>query len=217
MMRTDFDMHVSGLKEFVAGLGTLGEDLPRVLEASATRSIRGVVLPAMRRQMSADFKDKGSHRPPRNDDGSVSKPKRGRGGPAERNVTVRKLRKRTGEVVALIAGPRAWYAHFPITGTRPHVIQARGLGGFAASGSVVRSLNRLARGDYRTGSRAFNRALVFRGIYTTKVMHPGTKGTDSIRKAVQSVAHLMNARYVSDLQAAYEKHLAGPTRRARPN
>lgn len=215
-MRTDFDMQVSGLKEFVTGLHTLGEALPKVLESSASRSIRGVVIPAMKRQMSADFKREGSHKPPRNDDGTVSKPKRGRSGPAERNVTVRKLRRRQGEVVALAAGARAWYAHFPIAGTRPHVIQARGIRGALASGASVRAINRLQSGGLRTGSRSANRALLISGVYTTRVMHPGSRGTDSIRKAVHGVAEQMNTRYVADLQTAYDRHLAGPTRRARP-
>lgn len=227
MSRTDFDMEVSGLKEMVTGLRTLqGPELPKVIEASAGRTMRAVVVPAMRRQMSADFKDKGSHREPKKADGSGerAKPRPGRSGPAERNVTVRKLRKRSGEIVALKAGPRAWYAHFPIAGTKAHVIRARGAFGEATS-SDVRKINRLARGEYRFTTRdlqggkvskAYMRALVINGLYRQQVSHPGSRGTNSIQKAVQGVTPQLNARYAGDLQAAYEKHLAGPTRRARP-
>lgn len=215
MPRTDFDMQVAGLKELVVGLQTMqGPELGKVIADSARRTARSVAVPAMRRQMQADFKRPGSHRPPKKKDGSGerSTPKPGQGGPAERNVTVRSLRKRSGELVALSVGPRAWYAHWPIAGTRPHVIRASGVGG-RASNAEVRRFNRLGG---RASVEGISQALAFSGRYRTQVHHPGVRGTDSIRKAVVGIAPTMNARYVTDLQAAYDKHIAGPTRRAKP-
>jgi len=139
--RTDFDMQVSGLKEFIAGLRTLqGPELRRVVDRSLTTTMRRVVVPEMKRQMSADFKDKGSHR-------SSVTPARGQGGPAERNVTVRTVRKRAGELTAKSAGPRAWWSHFPIAGTRPHSLAARRQGRKAYSVLPY-------RGDAVVGRRA---------------------------------------------------------------
>lgn len=193
--RVDFDIKVAGLEELVQGLKDLqGQALAKVIADSLRRSARGVVVPAMRRQMAADFKRTGSHQ-------SKVKPARGQAGPAERNVTVRTVRRRSGEVVALSIGPRAWYSHFPIGGTKPHVITARGL-----SARQVRQLNR--------GTAP--RALVIGSRFLAKVNHPGSRGTDSVTKAARGVTDQLNARYVSDLQKAYDKHLAGPTRRARP-
>lgn len=218
---TRFDMEVSGLKELVAGLRTMqGPELVKTIEDSASRTIRGVAVPAMKRQMAADFKNLGSHKEPRRKDGSGerSKPKPGRQGPAERNVRIRRLRKRGNEIVAIAAGPRAWYAHYPIGGTRPHVIAASGLGGVATS-SIVRSMNR----DY-TGKRLITkdgqltrsgRALLIGNLYATRVQHPGSTGTNSIQKAIRGIEPQMNARYATDLQKAYDRRIAGPTRRAK--
>lgn len=219
--RTDFDMQVSGLHELVAGLRTMrGPEQVKVIESSAARSMRAVVIPSMRAQMRSDFKVLGSHREPRRQDGTLSKPKPGRAGPAESNIRVKKLPKRGNEIVALSAGPRAWYAHMPIGGTRPHVISASGLGG-EASRSQVRTINRsltgqrLTRRDGYTLTRT-GRALLIRGAFASRVEHPGSAGTNSIQKAVRGIEPQMNARYAADLQTAYDKHIAGPTRRARP-
>lgn len=232
--RTDFDMQVSGLKEFIAGLRTLqGPELRRVVDRSLTTTMRRVVVPEMKRQMSADFKDKGSHR-------SSVTPARGQGGPAERNVTVRTVRKRAGELTAKSAGPRAWWSHFPIAGTRPHSLAARRQGrkaysvlpyrgdavvGRRARRSMGFTLNKATPdGGTRTVGLGAIRIVGSRGPAQTRgsvrvnagLRSPGTRGTNSVQKAVQRVVGRVNARYVADLGAAYQKHLVQPTRRAKP-
>jgi hypothetical protein len=195
--RTDFDLQVAGLKELIVGLRELqGPELGKVIDRSLTTTMRRVVVPEMKRQMAADFKRPGSHRPKEG-----LKVKRGQSGPTARNVTVRSVRKRSGELVAKSAGPRSWYSHFPIGGTRAHVITAAGLD--------ARSVRQLNRG---TASRALRIA----GAFAARVEHPGSRGTNSIAKAVQAVVPRLNARYRSDLEAAYQKHLVQPTRRAKP-
>lgn len=215
--RVDFDLKVAGITELIAGLETLqGPELRKVITDSLSRTARGVVVPAMRRQMASDFKRTGSHK----DRKGVS-PKRGQGGPAESNVTVRSTRKRHGELVALGVGPRAWYGHFPIGGTKPHVISATGRGPFGrqAPSSVVRSINREYTGRTTRSSGALTRtgrALYIQGYYRERVQHPGSRGTDSITRAVRGITDQLDARYGADLQKAYDKHLVGPTRRAKP-
>lgn len=203
-------MSVSGLREMIVGFHELqGPELPRVIGMSLAGSMRAVVVPAIKRQMSSDFKDLGSHREPKDSSGTPRKPRRGRGGPAEKNVTVRKVRKRGGELVAIGVGPRAWYAHFPIAGTRPHVISTRAVG---ARGTDSRA-RRINRGTETLTDRG---ALAFGGRFATVVNHPGSRGTNSVQKAVQGVERQVNERYAADLQKAYDRVIAGPVNRARP-
>lgn len=197
MARTDFDLQVSGLKELIAGLRELqGPELGKVIDRSLSTTMRRVVVPEMKRQMNADFAKPGSHRPKKG-----LTVKRGQSGPTARNVTVRSVRKRSGELVAKSVGPRSWYSHFPIGGTKRHIISARGL-----DARAVRSLNR----------GTATAALRIAGQFVAKVEHPGSRGTNSVEKATQRVMARLNARYVSDLEAAYQKHLVQPTRRAKP-
>lgn len=193
MARTDFELQVAGIKELVQGLRTMQDPkvLGRVIGASLDRTGRAVVVPAIKRRIAADTKNPGSHRPPRSKDGSgAATPKRGTQGPAARNVTSRAVKRlRPGELVARNFGPRAWYSHFPIVGTRPHEIRPR-------PGNT--------------------RGLYVRGRWVSRVDHPGSRGTDSVRKAVQGVVPVLDARYAKDLDAAWQRHLTGPTRRARP-
>lgn len=216
--RTDFDMQVAGLKELIVGLRTLqGRELGRVIDRSLSTTMRRVVVPAMRRQMSSDFKEKGSHR-------SKVEAKRGEGGPAERSVTVRNVRKRHGELVAKSAGPRAWYAHMPIAGTKPHSLAAKkkGRGPFSVLPfrADVGAARKARRGMGTRGIRLVGAAgpAQMRGSVRANagLRHPGTRGTNSIQKAVQGVVPRMNERYATDLGAAYQKHLVGPTKRAKP-
>ena len=246
--RTRFDMQVTGLSELVIGLRTMqGPELAKTIEDSASRTIRGVAVPAMKRQMSADFKHKGSHREPkrRGGGGEQATPRPGRGGPAESNVRVRRLRKRGNEIVAISAGPRAWYAHLPIGGTEPHSLEGRkGAGRYsvlpmqanAAAGRAARNrmgLRLSLAGQAAPGWGTWEQKTVgLRGIrisgragaasvrgsvrFNRGLRHPGTRGTNSIQKAVRGIEPVMNTRYASDLQKAYDRRIAGPTRRARP-
>jgi hypothetical protein len=231
--RTDFDLQVAGLKELIAGLRVLqGAELRRVVDRSLTSTMRRVVVPEMKRQMGADFKDKNSHR-------SSVKPGRGQGGPAERNVTVRTVRKRAGELTAKSAGPRAWWSHFPIAGTKAHSLAARSgrkpfsvlpyrpdaAAGRRARQSMGFTLTKATPdGGTRTVGLGAIRIVGSRGEAQTRgnirsnagLRSPGTRGTNSIQKAVQRVVTRVNQRYASDLGAAYQKHLVQPTRRAKP-
>lgn len=219
--RTDFDIQVAGLKELIGGFEKLQDrsTLRSVIGGSLSTSGRAVVIPAIKRQLSADFKRKGSHRNPRGVENG-----RGQGGPAEKNVTARRARLRSGELVAINFGPRAWWSHFPIGGTKPHSLAAKRDGRsrfsvlpFAADPTA----GRLAR--KRIGARAIR----FSGsvgpssargnVRANAGLHsPGTRGTDSVHKAVQGILPALNARYVADLQKAYDKYLTKPTRAARP-
>lgn len=219
--RTDFDIQVAGLKELVAGLETLQKrsTLQSVIGGSLATSGRAVVVPAIKRQLSADFKRKGSHRNPRGVENG-----RGQGGPAEKNVTARRARLRSGELVAINFGPRAWWSHFPIGGTKAHSLAAKRDGRsrfsvlpFAADPTA----GRLAR--KRIGAKAIRfsgsvGASSVRGSVRANagLRSPGTRGTDSVHRAVQGVLPAVNARYIGDLEKAYQKHLTNPTRRAKP-
>ena len=218
MPRTDFDVQVAGLKELVEGLRTMQDPKAqkRIIGDSLAKTGKAVVIPALRQQMASDFKKRGVHR---NKRGVTSG--RGKGGPAERNVTARRSRLRNGELVAVNFGPRAWWSHFPITGTKPHVIAATGRGPFGrqAPSSVVRSINRQYTGRTNRSNGDLTRtgkALFIQGYYRERVQHPGSRGTDSIRKAVQGVVPRLNERYAADLSAAYERFISRPTRQAKP-
>lgn len=241
--RTDFDIQVAGLKELIAGFEQLQDrnTLRSVIGGSLAESGRATVVPAIKRQMSADFKRKGSHRNPRGVENG-----RGQGGPAEKNVTARRARLRSGELVAINFGPRAWWSHFPIGGTKAHSLAAkrdgrsrfsvlpfmadaaagrrarRGMGlrlshrGTAAPGWGTWESRTSALGGIRI-SGAAGASSVRGSVRANAGLHsPGTRGTDSVHKAVQGVVPALNARYVADLQKAYDKYLTKPTRSARP-
>lgn len=221
MARTDFDVQVAGLKELVQGLRTMQDrgKQRQIIGDSLSRTGRAVVIPAMKRQMAADFKKKGSHKNPRGVENG-----RGQGGPAERNVTARRGRLRSGELVAVGFGPRAWWSHFPIIGTRAHSLEAKRPG--RSPYSVIPAMSNAAAG--RRARRAMGvRAISFSGptgpamtrgaVRANRGLRsPGTRGTDSIRKAVQGVVPRLNERYAADLNAAYERFISRPTRQAKP-
>lgn len=219
--RTDFDIQVAGLKELIAGFEQLQDrnTLRSIIGGSLAESGRATVVPAIKRQLSADFKKKGSHRNPRGVDNA-----RGQGGPAERNVTARRARLRGGELVAINFGPRAWWSHFPIGGTKAHSLAAKRDGRsrfsvlpFAADPTAGRRARKGIGARAIRFSGAAGASSVRGSVRANAGLHsPGTRGTDSVHKAVQGVVPALNARYVADLQKAYDKYLTKPTRSARP-
>lgn len=218
--RVDFDIQVAGLKELHEGLRTIADRGKQrsIIGDSLSRSGRAIVIPKMRRQMAADFKRKGSHQNPRGVENG-----RGQGGPAERNVTARRARLRYGELVAVNFGPRAWWSHLPIGGTRAHSLEAkksgRGRWSLLPFQPDVRAARRARR---ELGTRAISFVgsagpSMTRGSVRANagLRHPGTRGTDSIGKAVRGVVPRLNERYVADLSTAYERYLSRPTRQAK--
>lgn len=104
-------------------------------------------------------------------------------GNLKRSIKAARARIRTGEIVAVKVGPsrQAWYAHFVIRGTRPHIIQARGL-----SPRGVRSFNRALRGGGARGAAA--KALLVSGALYPMVHHPGATANPFNRDAHQADA-----------------------------
>lgn len=219
--RVDFDIQVAGLKELHEGLRAIADRSKQrsIIGDSLSRSGKAIVIPEMRRQMAADFKHKRSHKNRKGvQDG------RGAGGPAERNVTARRARLRYGELVAVNFGPRAWWSHLPIAGTRPHSLAANR--GERGRWSVL-PFRPDARAARRARRELGTRAISFVGSTgpsmtrgsvraNAGLRHPGTRGTDSIRKAVAGVVPRLNERYVADLSTAYERYISRPTRQAKP-
>lgn len=114
--RTTGYVTVKGLEEAMRALGvfTTPTVFAKLVEAELTAAAKTVIVPAIQQ---AAPKGPAPHR-------SAMRGKRGRRGPLSKTVTVitnkRKYRRNNTEVGAVNVGPRAWYRHFVIQGTRPH-------------------------------------------------------------------------------------------------
>lgn len=183
--RVDARFEITGLNVV---LGQMSSCQGRGFQKGAARQMKKVmqlvVVPALRA---------GAPRGAANRNKNV---KRGRGGPENRNITVRQARLRPGEFVALSAGPRAFYAHFGIVGTKDHVIgvnRVRGAGGrygveaklpgargrsYTVSGRRSRSFNR--------GTAGKRDALLVAGHFYSLVRVKGVKPNDWVGRAAAS-------------------------------
>lgn len=187
-MRADVRFEVKGLdvlrRQMTACQG-------RGFQKGATRSMKKVmqtvVLPALKAAAPKGAKNR-------------QKAKSGRQGPVASNIKVLVARKRPGEFVALKAGPRAWYAHFGIHGTKDHVIRAG-----------LNRANRNRQGQYRPDtsnassrrSRAANReghvpALSVNGRFYSVVRVKGVKSSDWVTRAASGKAQQALAMLAAD-------------------
>jgi hypothetical protein len=162
-MRWDFK--VTGFAEYLRAVQSLqGAELKKGASKAMRSAVRAVLVPAMKRELSSDIARPGSHRGP--------KGKAGRTGPLASKVTVKVVRNRSRELVALSAGPRAWYRHFFLKGTGPHVIRAKN-----------------------------GRALLIGagGTPRYEVQHPGSRGHSSVYRAARGQASNIQRRLASDM------------------
>lgn len=191
------DFRVTGLDELLAALGDLDrKGLQNIAASSLKRSTPGLVR-AVRREAPTGPSPHVS----------AARGKRGRKGPLSRNVTARKVRARQGELVAISVGPRAWYKHFVIRGTRPHVIAAQGADGARAGSSDIRRINRYEAGGYtsdRANSRkALRLARAASGRFVVRVRHPGARGNDFVRRAARGQAGPLRQALARDIEARF--------------
>lgn len=187
------DLRITGMDELLASLGALDEKGMRKLATqSIKRSLKGTVE-ALKREAP---RGPAPHR-------SSAKGRRGRKGPLSRNVTVRSLRRRTGELVALQAGPRAWYKHFVIRGTKAHVIEARAADGSRATSSEVRRINRFESGYYRTRKGHLG-ALLISSRFVFRVRHPGASGNDFVSRAASGQGERVRDALAKDMAIRVE-------------
>jgi hypothetical protein len=196
-MTIQIDVKTSGIGELLSALRVLqGKEMAKVLTAGIGTGLRKEVVPRLKAEAKRQVEHPGSHRGPAG--------KRGRGGPLEDKITVRKVRLRSGEVAAFTVSSRAWYAHFFTQGTRPHLIAARHSSGQRASSRAVRSFNR--------GTMAGAAALSFAGIYAARVDHPGSPAHDWVRSAGAQAGRRVQARVLDDIRAAVVKARSRPAR-----
>jgi len=159
-----WDFKVTGMAEWLAALNSLqGPELKKGTTKAMKGAMRSVLVPAMKRQLQSDIRSPGSHRGP--------KGKAGRTGPLASKVTVRTIRTRSGELVALSVGPRAWYKHMFLRSTRPHVIRARN-----------------------------GRALLVGGEPRFEVQHPGSRGHSSVYRAARGQASSIQRQLAHDME-----------------
>lgn len=192
------DFRITGVGELLASLAVLDEaGLRSLATQSMKRSLKGTVT-AIRREAP---QGPAPHT-------SAARGKRGRKGPLSRTVTVRTIRRRSGELVALQVGPRAWYKHFVIRGTAAHVITARDSEGVAAESADVRRINRFEAGGYtsdRANSRkALRLAKAARSRFVFRVQHPGARGNDFVARAARGQGEHIRHALIADLRVRVE-------------
>ena len=119
-----YDVEISGLTEFKAALEFLStKEKNRYVGRAMQDAGKDILVPAIKQNLASDIKKANSHK--------GKKGKQGHSGPLEAKVTARLAKKKAGEIVAVNVAPRAWYRHFFLHGTKPHVISAE-----TKSGSV---------------------------------------------------------------------------------
>lgn len=187
-MRADVSFQIKGLNVLLGQMTAMqGRGFQKSASKSMAKVMRTIVVPAL--------KTAAPHGAPNRN----KKVKAGRKGPVGRNITVRSVRKRRGEFVALSAGPRAFYAHFGIVGTKDHIIgvnRRRGDGGrYLAEVQLDAGRGRTYTVSGRA-SRGFNRAghvpaLSVQGRFYSVVRVRGVKPNDWVGRA--SAGHAQQA------------------------
>jgi hypothetical protein len=118
-----FEIDARDLLKAQKALKALGQPQLRKTTAKAlTAAAQSIVVPVMRAEIAGSVKGKSpSPRPT-----WMGSPKRGKQGPLSKSVRSKQLRKRSArsgdEMIAIGVGPRAWYKHFVIQGTRAHTL-----------------------------------------------------------------------------------------------
>jgi hypothetical protein len=184
-------VQIEGLDIALRRIGTLGGDqLHRRVAAVIVTGANSEMVPAMKAATP------------------IGPGKRGRNphapGTLQRSMRATRARKRPGEMVAVKVGPRtttgsrstrAWYAHFVVRGTKPHLISAPGL-----SPRTIRRINRgITRGEAR--------ALAFNGIIRSAVRHPGARANDGYVRAGRSRIPALEQRLVQMLTSPEARSL----------
>lgn len=197
-MSGDVDFRVTGIAELLAGLGALDQKgLAKLATASMKRSTKGL-QDAIKRDAPRGPEPHASAR----------RGKRGKKGPLSRTVTTRTIRKRQGEMVALQVGPRAWYKHFVIRGTRRHVIEATDSSGARAGSDSLRRINRFAAGGYTSGSANSRKARALAigdsRRFVFRVHHRGARGNDFVSRAARGRQHQIRDALARDIATRFE-------------
>ena len=121
MPRTDGFVQVKGLQEAMHALGVFTDPriFGRMIEVELGVAAKAVIVPAIQQEA----RSAGRYSPSKN----RNRGKASRRGPLAKNVTVlqnkRKYNVKFGggnTIAAVNVGPRAWYRHFVIQGTRRH-------------------------------------------------------------------------------------------------
>jgi len=176
-------LRAHGIQGALAALEALsGKELAQTTTAVVKKVTQTRGIPIVRAALKGAIKNEGSHR-----DKKGLKAKRGKSGPLAKNVTVRAIKKRPNEMVAMSIAPRAWYRHFFIGGTKPHVIAASDASGTRATSGQVRTINRLDAGYYRGNASEVN-ALAVGDRFYARVHHPGTAPHPVIDESTGRVA-----------------------------
>lgn len=200
-----FQVRVRGLDAIIAGIARLqGKELTDATRKVLTAVSKQKAVPIMRSEVpdnaSGGKRSKRSpwERPtPRNP--NVGQ----KGGPMRKKITVRSVKRRTGELVALTIGPRTWYDHFVARSTKPHIIIAWDSAGNRASANEIQHINR-GPGGYATPQHKAL-ALQYDGVFVNRVYHPGTRGNDYVGRSIRRLeaAKDMENGLASELQRVY--------------
>jgi hypothetical protein len=180
-------LSATGIEGALAALEALsGKELAQTSTAVVKRVSAKYGVPIMREAAKGAMKRAGSHR-----DKKGMTIKRGRKGPIEGSIRVANIKKRRGEMVAVSIAPRAWYRHFFIGRTKPHVIEARDATGARATSKEVRTINRLGAGYYSGASDEGVKALAVGDRFYARVHHPGTAANPFVDGTAAPIARVM--------------------------
>jgi hypothetical protein len=184
-------LSATGIEGALAALEALsGKELAQTSTAVVKRVSAKYGVPIMREAAKGAMRGKnagpGSHR-----DKKGMTIKRGRKGPIEGSIRVTNIKKRRGEMVAVSIAPRAWYRHFFIGRTKPHVIEARDATGARATSKEVRTINRLGAGYYSGASDEGVKALAVGDRFYARVHHPGTAANPFVDGTAAPIARVM--------------------------
>lgn len=179
MAQEGISFEVTGIAPALARLENLtGRKLASRTAASLSRSTRRVMVPIIAKSTGWKYGGHGGRYPTK---GILGK---------RQSITVRRIRTRPGEMVALSVKPRGWAGTIEawvVKGTKEHVIRARSAVGSSPSNLQLRSLNGNASGG---GAMA----LVINGLFSEQVHHPGAKPTPYIATAARAgIAQLTSA------------------------
>lgn len=163
VVASEASLQVTGMRELLYTLHALqGKELAKVLGSSLKSAVDREAKARAKAEVAADIKKPGSHRGPPGNPGKT--------GPMVKSVRSRKLRTRSGEIVAYSLQPRAWYAGLRTRGVRPHRIEPKD-----------------------------GRALNFGGGFFSAVDHPGHGGSDWAIRAAAGAGPRIRTRMVDDL------------------
>lgn len=174
-----------GLPEVMRALSELeGRKLSSTTRSVLTQATKTVVVPEVQAAASTAFKHHGTSpwQRPTARNPNVGK----RGGPTNKKIKAKAIKRRKGEMLAIGVKADTWYRHFPIAGTRPHIIEARDASGNRATAKQIQRINK-GPGGYKDPALQ-REAIYFDGVFRQRVYHPGVRtGNDYVNKASQRV------------------------------